>query len=304
MTPEEKLVSRALGRAGRTRAVPGDLRLCSQVLNAGDSVISEVTGPKHVLEDALDSMIAAAGEQGAEPVTLVHTQPPKDMAREEAERLAQAAAETGIRRACFAGPQTAELPAFPAALRRHGVSVTTDLCRAEALVLNEAPLVRAATGRPFVHLFAVQSIDGRLIRRGDPAIPQDVAVFRSTLSREYDLFLEAGVPEFTERIAAGRWDRLTLVYLDELRPRGEDSIGDLGVREMSDTRSLEGAAWYSLGPALLLSGYRSLAETFGSLWGEQDPTGALPLYAFGVTEVEIETGSSSLLRQLNAGGLS
>jgi len=195
-------------------------------------------------------------------------------------------------------------PSFVTALQRQGVVVTTDLCTPESLVLNEAPLVHAAAGRSFVHLFAVQSIDGRLIRRGDPAIPQDVAVFRSALAREYEVFLEAGVPEFTARISTGDWDRLTIVYLEELRPGGDATIGDLGVRDIPEAYSLEGAAWYSLGPALLLSGYRSLSETFGPLWGDEDPMRSLPLYAFGVTAVERETGSSSLLRHLHAGGLS
>jgi hypothetical protein len=66
-----------------------------------------------------------------------------------------------------------------------------------------------------------------------------------------------------EIISGTAWDRLTVITVPVVRGGGREVIGDLGIRDMSDVRILNNAAWWTLSDMVVLTGYRDCSETFG-----------------------------------------
>ena len=200
---------------------------------------------------------------------------------------AQRIADAGVSRVCLATPPAGLLTRgadgedgavggategttpLGEALARAGVAVEPGIRGSEALILNEAPIVGALRGAPFTHLFVVQTLDGRRLR--SDAYPAAVIALRDAVHRRYDRVIggnpvpqeAAGSGDLTELVARDDWDRLTVCTLPRVFGSGEETIGDIGVRELADVKRLEKAVWWTLDGVVAVSGYRAPEETFG-----------------------------------------
>ena len=258
-----------LARAATTGGSPRDIRAAFRVTSRGGAVISEIAGPLGSLPHPIAQLLeAAAGGASPDGGTLFCSVDPRGDGtgttgdRASAEAAADAVASASIATVCIATPWAPPwVPGFVDALREHRIDVHTELCAGEAVLLNEAPIVAARRGTPFVHLFAVQSVDGRSIPLEEA--PGEVARVHAELAWRYeDLRAPAG-DNLAEIVSSNAWDRLTVITVPQVRGSGGEVIGDLGVREMSDVYRIDNAAWWAGAGTVGFTGYRDLADTFG-----------------------------------------
>ncbi|MFW5729405.1 MAG: hypothetical protein ACOCYG_07050 [Spirochaetota bacterium] len=286
-------MAETLRRAAEITAGPGEIRVAARLAARDGTVLAEVAGALGRIPAFPVSLLPASG--GADGGTLLMTVDPFDLPptlqsvaaleQNDPESLARRIADAGIAAVRLAMPPLSRLSReasragrgggaattpLATALRRAGVSGELGVCGAEALILNEAPLVGALRGAPFTHLFAVQTLDGRRVRSNE--YPAAVIALRDALRRRYERVVASEATsedsanpaaDLTALVVGDDWDRLTVVTLPRLFGGGVETVGDIGVREMAEVKSLEQAVWWTLDGVVAVSGYRSLEDTFG-----------------------------------------
>ncbi|NBC29464.1 MAG: hypothetical protein GVY29_05665 [Spirochaetes bacterium] len=264
-----------LARAAATAGSPRDLRAAFRLTCSEGAIISEIAGPLGSLSQPIARLLDAAerdpplgrgavkAPRGAGGTLFCSIDPCGDGIgvtgdRASADAAADLVASASIATVCIATPAGT---GFVDALRERRIAVYPQLCAGEAILLNEAPIVVARRGTPFVHLFALQSVDGRAIPFEEA--PAEAREIRGELARRYEGLRGPAGEDLPAIVSNAAWDRLSVITIPQVRGSGQEVIGDLGVREMSEVRRLQNSAWWAGAGAVVFTGYRDLVETFG-----------------------------------------